>query len=191
MVLYFIKNILFILLKPIYISDFTIYNRYIVKQGATPHKEPITMAKFSITRSCGHTETINIGGKQSDRARQAEYEATKLCYDCYKAAQAAKQAQANEAAKISANEAGLPALQGSEKQIAWAETLRNEKIAEIKKLREVGIKPTEPAFIIEAVNNCFAKIENETSAKWFIDNRNQNVQHLISDACIAAMKNSA
>jgi len=145
------------------------------------------MAKFEITRSCGHNETVNICGKQSDRPRQAEYEATRLCYDCYKAAQTAKNAAQTTAATVAAEVQGLPTLQGSEKQIAWAETLRSEKLEEIKQLRAIGIKPNEPAFIIEAVNNCFAVIEAETSAKWFIDNRNQGVRYIISDAIAAAI----
>lgn len=82
------------------------------------------MSKYDITRSCGHTETINIGGKVSERDRQAEYEAGKLCYECYKAKQAEQRAAESKAAAEAAQSSGLPALTGSEKQVAWAETIR-------------------------------------------------------------------
>lgn len=43
------------------------------------------MAKYQVTFSCGHTETINLGGKDKDRHRKiAYYEEHGLCSKCYK-----------------------------------------------------------------------------------------------------------
>lgn len=53
------------------------------------------MAKYQIERSCGHTETVNIGGRVKDRDRKAEWEAGRLCWDCYRKERAAKE-QATE-----------------------------------------------------------------------------------------------
>lgn len=82
------------------------------------------MAKYDITRACGHTETVQITGPIAGRDRQAEYESGKLCYECYKAKQAKQRAAESQAAAEAAKSAGLPALTGSEKQVAWAETIR-------------------------------------------------------------------
>jgi hypothetical protein len=82
------------------------------------------MAKYEITRACGHTETVQIVGPYAGRDRQAEYESGNLCYECYKARQAEKHAAESNAAAEAAQSSGLPALSGSEKQIAWAETIR-------------------------------------------------------------------
>jgi len=82
------------------------------------------MAKYQITRACGHTETAQIAGPVAGRDRQAEYESGKLCYECYKAEQAKQRAAESQAAGEAAKSSGLPVLTGSEKQIAWAETIR-------------------------------------------------------------------
>lgn len=82
------------------------------------------MAKYQITRTCGHTETIQIAGPVAGRDRQAEYESGKLCYECYKAEQAKQRAAASQAAAEAAKSSGMPALTGSEKQVAWAEAIR-------------------------------------------------------------------
>lgn len=82
------------------------------------------MAKYEITRACGHTETVHIAGPVAGRDRQAEYESGKLCYECYKAEQAKQRAAESQTASEAAKSSGLPALTGSEKQVAWAETIR-------------------------------------------------------------------
>lgn len=53
-------------------------------------------------------------------------EERKDCYTCYKDKQAKMRSDASLTAAESAKSTGLPALTGSEKQIAWAETIRKE-----------------------------------------------------------------
>ena len=60
------------------------------------------MAKHLIKRACGHEETVNICGPVKDRDRTAEYESTRLCFECYRAERDAASAQA-------AADSGLPA----------------------------------------------------------------------------------
>lgn len=83
------------------------------------------MAKYEITHTCGHGETVQIYGTNThgERERSAEWQASRLCRDCYRAQQTA-QAAADAAAQ------SLPALQGSEKQIAWALTIRAKALAD-------------------------------------------------------------
>ena len=43
------------------------------------------MAKYDVTYSCGHTGTVQLYGKNEDRARKIEsYERYSLCPECYK-----------------------------------------------------------------------------------------------------------
>lgn len=78
------------------------------------------MAKYQITMSCGHVETHDVIGKRQQREWRISKLESELCSDCL-AHQREKENQAN--AQLNA-ESGLPALTGSEKQIAWAETIR-------------------------------------------------------------------
>ena len=75
------------------------------------------MAKYDIEHACGHEVTHNLGGKVSDRARKEDWLAEQPCADC-------RHRDANDAAKSAAAERGLVSLVGTEKQIAWAETIR-------------------------------------------------------------------
>jgi hypothetical protein len=78
------------------------------------------MAKYTITRSCGHEETIQIFGKVANRDGIARFESRKPCECC----RFAKRDADNAAAAESNQSAGLPTLRGSAKQVAWAESIR-------------------------------------------------------------------
>lgn len=77
------------------------------------------MSKYHITHSCGHSRTYNICGTDvhGERGRKAKWYASQPCPDC-------RRAEENAAAAQSNREKGLPQLEGSPKQIAWAETIR-------------------------------------------------------------------
>jgi phage tail protein X len=138
------------------------------------------MAKYSIRRACGHTETVNICGTNvhGERERQAEYEAEKLCYECYRA----QQQQQAEAAAVS-----YPTLQGSPKQIAWATRIRHEildadkGLAHWRNLYEQASDaeaPDKPQ-VLAAIDALAA----QTDAGWWIDHRNETVKTLLRAAC--------
>lgn len=131
------------------------------------------MSKYTVTRACGHTDTVNIGGKVSERDRLAGYEASKLCSDCYAAKLAADRLASTAAAMASAKEAGLPILLGSEKQVAWAETIRanmlkmTEYLPRFDALENAGtLDPVQAA-----TKRMLLRIQVCNSAKWFIDHR--------------------
>jgi hypothetical protein len=48
------------------------------------------MAKYTITHSCGHSQTHELFGKTSDRERKIEWLKTTECADCWKAQQRAE-----------------------------------------------------------------------------------------------------
>lgn len=98
--------------------------------------------------SCGHTYTYNIYGPGNDRPRKAAWLATRPCPDCQRAAELAQAQQAT---------AQLPALTGSEKQIAWATKIRAEVFAQADALTS------------DTTEIC-DWLATQTSAKWWIDN---------------------
>jgi hypothetical protein len=78
------------------------------------------MAKYYITHSCGHEATHDLLDPINGRESRAAWLEKQPCMDCKRAAENAAAKEAN---------AGLPALEGNEKQIAWAESIRAKKIA--------------------------------------------------------------
>lgn len=132
------------------------------------------MAKYDVTYSCGHTATVELYGKHSDRDNKIAWmEREGICPECYKRQQQAKRAAETAAAK-EAN-VGLPTLEGSEKQIAWAETIRAKFAAE---LNAKGFKFEMTETDAKLKNALNATLYN-TSAKWWIDNRMLGAQSLI------------
>ena len=67
------------------------------------------MSIYKITHSCGHTVEHQIYGTNvhGEREKKAAWLESRLCYDCYKQAEAEKAAKASE-------DANLPELTGSE-----------------------------------------------------------------------------
>lgn len=123
------------------------------------------MAKYTVTRACGHEETVELFGKHRDREWRIEnVEAMKLCYDCYQT----EREKENAKAAAEAAEIGLPELTGSEKQIGWAEKIRLDAVNQFNGefLRGTG----------ESAKETFAEVmdyvlQNRTAASWWIDNR--------------------
>lgn len=126
------------------------------------------MAKFEITRKCGHNETVAIFGKQDSRESRADWEATRLCRECYLAEQAQKREEEAKAATEHANAAGLPELAGTEKQVAWANKIR----AEIMEAMAAWIREAKADISQEAVAASLVEImSHETEARYWIENR--------------------
>ncbi|MGO5353784.1 hypothetical protein ACTQX5_09910 [Faecalicoccus sp. LCP19S3_E3] len=107
------------------------------------------------TFSCGHEGRVQVYGPSVDRQRKADYYFdTHLCPECW----------AKKQAKLSAKNAdiadclGFAKLEGSPKQIAWAENLR------IKMFEILKEKPYYKD-VVESI------AKSETSAKFYIDAR--------------------
>lgn len=156
------------------------------------------MAKYSVECPvCTSTYTVQLVGRQRDR----QYKLENWDWTCDDCREKARQAENVKAAEANA-EAGLPALTGTEKQVAWAETIRAAKIAEVDKivdgydarLAEVAKDPAalaaqdvrskESGF--ESLADAFAcakaaavEIINTPAASWWIDNRDVRLGTLI------------
>lgn len=135
------------------------------------------MAWYEGTYSCGHEGRVNIIGPQKDRPWKIEHEFQKLCPDCYKKERAEKAKAAEEESK----EMELPELSGSEKQVAWANTIRIDFIkfveAKIEEARNCETYSDEKKDeILCALDHC---TRTHTEARYWIDNR-VDKQHLLS-----------
>lgn len=82
------------------------------------------MAKYEINYACGCVKTVNLYGHHKDRERTIEWLKTQECPEC-------KRRRENEESAAKAKAAGRPELTGTEKQIAWANTIRENTVAEI------------------------------------------------------------
>ena len=139
--------------------------------------------KYTVTCSCGHEIETQLYGTAAEREKKiAWYQTAALCPDCYKAQQA-RERQGEDAKRE------LPALEGSDKQIAWAQSIRLAKLrnnrfcarvadgvmtapALVDEINQamVQIGDNAPADIIASAQEAI-RLMTETSAKWFIDRR--------------------
>lgn len=88
------------------------------------------MAKYTITHKCGCERTYNIIGKHTERDRKIEWLETQECPECRRKAE-------DEAAKAATEGMELPELEGSVKQVAWANTIRAQFIKNIREFSEM------------------------------------------------------
>lgn len=137
------------------------------------------MAKYYVTCPvCGEEHRISLFGKISDREWKLEHWDW-TCDECKKKRYDEENASAAEENK----EAGLPALEGTERQVAWAETIRKQIITAIN----TEIEEKESPFKLDlsdtksqqVFNATIKRIFNETQASWWIDNRDERPRDLV------------
>lgn len=172
------------------------------------------MAKYQVTFSCGHTETVQLFGKTKDRERWIKWaEENKLCQDCWQAAKEEQRQQATAAAIEENISYGLPSLTGSEKQVAWAETIRAEMVQKIEQAMENLMKRltslADPARaghleraesvardegfesfadFVDCSKEAADAIMGTTSAHWWIESRNNSVVVMLQDGARGVAK---
>lgn len=83
------------------------------------------MAQYDITYSCGHGGVERLFGKHAERERRIAYlEKHGLCPECLKR----QHADAGRLSIEICRQAGLPDLDGSEKQVMWANQIRADAL---------------------------------------------------------------
>lgn len=90
-----------------------------------------------------------------------------LCYDCYQEQKQQERAKASMEAAMKAKEMNLPELQGSEKQVAWAEKIRIEMLSFFERYAQERYVQKRQ----ETIDLFLASVRKENRAKWWIDNR--------------------
>lgn len=124
------------------------------------------------THSCGHTgERYQAYGHHSGRERELERIESHPCPSC-RAAEAQEQGKAG----------GLPALTGSDKQIAWAGDIRagmvragEQLLTELRSAPASGDGEEKKARAVGAAEGALVEMRGHTDARWWIDHRNEAV----------------
>lgn len=149
------------------------------------------MAKYNITHSCGHEEVVNIVGPEKDRPRKREWLESQPCYEC-------KREQATLGAQAWASKRGLVALEGSPKQIAWAEKIRKElvtstedNIARVSKIVERRGITEEDEQEMTYAHRALELLLSQSQAKFWIDNRDRTSGKLLTEFMDIAKKQDA
>lgn len=156
------------------------------------------MAWYYGTYSCGHEGRVQVYGPSKDRQWKADSEFGKVCPDCYKEFLAQKREEETKKAMELAKAMDLPPLQGTEKQVAWAEKIRQNLISWFDKLTELDVEyfPREYEGYQEIrkltlddmkVVKHFI-LENRTVATYYIDNRHNDVFAFIAREYKEALK---
>lgn len=161
------------------------------------------MAHYDITHTCGHDERIELFGKTSERERRIEWLQERPCTECWKKERAAEaEARRNKEAAMIVEKLGNDAadavnalsnatctLEGSAKQVAWAEDIRSKCIAQaLDQLRDLVARipakaTTRQSAALAAHCNAIASlIANKTSAAWWIENRDDIAKAVIDEA---------
>lgn len=138
---------------------------------------------YKIECSCGHVEKFNLYGKKEKRDWIAEKKEYELCSECKKQEFLDKFEKEKLEAANKAKELELPMLEGTEKQIAWAETIRQKWIGFIENKIIYVAKDIE-TYILEDEEKSYYNykkadntelitllVERFISAKYYIDNR--------------------
>ena len=132
------------------------------------------MAKYNVTRACGHDEVVNLVGRHRDREWRLEnVEPSKLCYDCYQQKLAEERERENREAAEAAKDMNLPALTGTEKQVAWAETIRQQLLADL----DTFIYRSTRGEVNPQLLGALEQIKSKTEARWWIDRRGMDMSH--------------
>ena len=129
------------------------------------------MAQYEIRYTCGHTESIQLYGKEVEREREISRREAGLCKECW----IAEQRKAAEAVVASVKDSGLAPLVGSPKQVAWAEEIRARFFA------EHGQKMAEGAAVNAYAAQFQEYLKNKEDAVYWIETRNDPVEWRISE----------
>lgn len=131
------------------------------------------MAWYYGTFNCGHEGRVDITGPSKDRQRKADWRFNDSCYECKTERRLEERKKRQQEAVGRAMSMQLPPLQGSEKQIAWATTLRDQLI---KKFEGIDTTDFDYRDLDMYTEDDLKKIleyilENKTSASYYIDIR--------------------
>ncbi|MFE3610417.1 hypothetical protein [Streptomyces goshikiensis] len=140
--------------------------------------------RYEITHSCGHRATADILGTNAhgEREGRADWLASRPCPDCARRQRTAEYQRLNEHAAARGRRAGWAPLEGTDRQTAWAETIRVEKTDELRDaLGRVTDRAT--AEILQLWDRLV--IARQTNAAWWIDQQHTRAPRLLVRHCPA------
>lgn len=124
------------------------------------------MAKYLVTYSCGCQEYVQLYGKMNERDSRLAYLSAKKCPKCY---------HAELLEEVETKSSGMPKLEGSEKQIAWAMTIRSKMFDAVKayevQIDSMPVADENKAKAHKMFSDFYAIMLKQTSCRYWIDNR--------------------
>ena len=133
------------------------------------------MTYATVMCACGHLDVVNVRGGRERRAKRIE-NYSRECEKCWKVRHRSERAAASAAAGEWAKTMHLPELEGSKKQIAWAETIRRNVFEALERHSSDSIRHATGVRSENAMRKRFDAVRErmmaETSAKVWIDHRN-------------------
>lgn len=150
------------------------------------------MAWYYGTFACGCEGRVNIIGPSKDREWKKQRAFSKECDKCYREKLEKARELDNKRALELAKEMELPELEGTEKQVAWANTIRQslvEKVASFIGKGDLGNFDNEAKQRIKDINNISIVldyvIDKKVSAEFWINNRESikwdNIEFIFKD----------
>lgn len=134
------------------------------------------MAHFEGTYSCGHEGEVSIPGIRKTGEYRAKMIFSGLCPDCQAAADEKLVSELKE--KYSSPDSDLPMLEGSVKQIVWAESLRASRMDQVDYL----VKEIKNFYDDEGIKLALLaiqKIFQISSSRWWIDHRYYDLDYMV------------
>ena len=122
-----------------------------------------------ITHACGHEQIHYLSGFASQQERRARWLETTKCRTCFVATKQTEQAEAAVRDGAAIAHLDLPLLTGSDRQVAWATTLRASRLCAF-----IATPATE--------GNGHKVCTHVTDAKWWIDYRIRTDTQLLAAA---------
>lgn len=137
--------------------------------------------KYEVNYACGHTGTVQLFGKGSEREWRLKKMREDICPECA----AKEKKEIADKMIIEDRENALPDLTGSEKQIQWAIQIRRKKMEEIDASVESYVENIgeDEKGKLELVLKCLDLFrKNECSSREWIDMRNMEASEIIYQA---------
>jgi hypothetical protein len=126
--------------------------------------------EYRIAHACGHEQAHYLSGFASQMERKAAWLKTTKCKSCFVAEKRAEQAGATAGASAAIAHLDLPLLSGSDRQTAWASSIRAKRLAAIMVMDpSAGPSDHRACCVI-------------TDAKWWIDHRDLSDTDLLAKA---------
>ncbi|MDQ0839901.1 hypothetical protein [Sphingomonas faeni] len=122
-----------------------------------------------ITHACGHEQIHYLSGFASQQERKARWLETTKCRACFVVTKQAEQAEAAAHDSAAIAHLNLPLLTGSDRQVAWATSLRASRLCAFV------ARP-----VIEGTGHQVCTLI--TDAKWWIDHRGLTDTELLAEA---------
>lgn len=129
------------------------------------------MAQYNVTHKCGCIVTHKLFGKQDARYSRIEWLEGTDCLACQNVAAADKNSN-------------LVALDGSEKQIAWAESIRAERMGQLVSIEEKIANAPEGVQKDNAIK-AVELVKSIASASKWIETRDMSVEALLATTFMA------